>query len=48
MNDKKIKLAIVKDVIENKMPANRLFGLVIIDIDDGYVKLNVPFKELSN
>jgi len=27
------------------MPANKLFGLVIVDIDDGYVKLNVPFKE---
>ena len=46
MNDKnKIQLARVKDIIENKMPANRLFGLVIIDIDNGYVKLNVPFKE---
>ena len=45
MNDKTIKLARVKDIIENKMPANKLFGLVIIDIDDGYVKINVPFKE---
>ena len=46
MNDKnKIQLARVKDIIENKMPANRLLGLVIIDIDNGYVKLNVPFKE---
>ena len=43
MNDKKIKLAKVKDIIENKMPANKLFGLVIVAIDDGYVKLNVPF-----
>lgn len=45
MNDKKIKLAKVKDIIENKMPANKLFGLVIVEIDDGYVKLHVPFKE---
>ena len=45
MNDKKLKLAKVKNIIENKMPANKLFGLVIIDIDDGYVKINVPFKE---
>lgn len=45
MNDKKIKLALVKDIIENKMPANKLFGLIVIEIDVGYVKLHVPFKE---
>ena len=45
MNDKKIKLAKVKEIIENWMPVNKLFGLSVVDIDDGYVKLNVPFKK---
>ncbi len=45
MNDKKINLARVKEIIENKMPANKLFGLVVMDIDIGYVKIIVPFKE---
>jgi len=44
MNAKQIKLAKVKDIIENRMPANKLFGLVIVDLDDGYVKINVPFR----
>lgn len=45
MTDKKNKLARIKEIIENKMPANKLFGLVVIDIDVGYVKIIVPFKE---
>jgi len=45
MNDKRLNLAKVKDIIENKMPANKLFGLVVVKIDVGYVKLHVPFKE---
>ena len=45
MNDKKGKLEIVKEIIENRMPANKLFGLVVVDIDDGYVKINVPFRK---
>jgi len=45
MNDKKLNLAKVKDIIENKMPVNKLFGLEVVEIDVGYVKLHVPFKE---
>ncbi len=45
MNDKRLNLAKVKDIIENKMPANKLFGLVVVKIDVGYVKLHVPFKK---
>ena len=45
MNDKKGKLAKVKEIIENRMPANKLFGLVVVDIDDGYVKIRVPFRQ---
>ena len=45
MNDNKLNLARVKDIIENKMPANKLFGLEVVEIDVGYVKLNVPFRE---
>jgi len=45
MNNKKINLAKVKEIIENRMPANKLFGLVVVDIDDGYVKINVPFRK---
>ncbi|MBU0529545.1 PaaI family thioesterase [bacterium] len=45
MNDKKLNLAKVKDIIENKMPVNKLFGLEVVEIEVGYVKLHVPFKE---
>ena len=45
MNDKKIKLAKVKEIIENWMPVNKLFHLSVVDIDDGYVKINVPFRK---
>jgi len=45
MNDKKLNLAKVKDIIENKMPVNKLFGLEVVEIDVGYVKLHVPFKK---
>ena len=45
MNDKNGKLEKVKEIIENRMPANKLFGLVVVDIDDGYVKINVPFRK---
>ncbi|MCJ7802452.1 MAG: hotdog fold thioesterase, partial [Candidatus Marinimicrobia bacterium] len=45
MNDKIIDLVKVKEIIENKMPANKFFGLEVVEIEVGFVKLHVPFKE---
>ncbi|SDM97405.1 uncharacterized domain 1-containing protein [Daejeonella rubra] len=36
---------LIKQGIENLMPANRFFGIKIIEIQPGYVLLHVPFKE---
>ena len=40
-----IKFSILKNAVENQMPANRLFGLKILEIKDGYSKIHIPFKE---
>ena len=39
------KWNIIKMAIEQHMPANKIFGLKIIEIRDGYAKIHVPFKE---
>jgi uncharacterized protein (TIGR00369 family) len=39
------KHALIKQGIENLMPANKILGLKIMEIQTGYVLLHVPFKE---
>ncbi|MFT7613295.1 MAG: hypothetical protein ACI9J3_002267 [Parvicellaceae bacterium] len=39
------KLALLKMVIEQHMPANSIFGLKITELKSGFVKIHVPFKD---
>ncbi len=40
-----IKYNLLKHAIENQMPANKLFGLKIMELEEGYTKIHIPFKE---
>ncbi len=40
-----IKFNILKHAIENQMPANKLLGLEILELKEGYTKIHIPFKE---
>jgi len=39
------KFHILKHVIENEMPANKLLRLEILELKDGYTKIHIPFRE---
>lgn len=39
------KFILLKQVFENQMPANKFFGLKIIELKEGFVKVIIPFKE---
>lgn len=39
------KFAFLKQVFEAKMPVNKFFGLKIMELKEGFVKVHVPFKE---
>ncbi|MFT4544039.1 MAG: hypothetical protein ACI9UR_000519 [Bacteroidia bacterium] len=39
------KWDIIKMAIEESMPANKIFGVKITEIKEGYAKIHVPFKE---
>jgi len=41
---KENKLEILKHVIENEMPANKLLRLKILDLEDGFTKIHIPFR----
>ncbi|ESU18433.1 hypothetical protein FCR2A7T_29560 [Flavobacterium cauense R2A-7] len=36
---------LIKNAIENYMPANKIFGLKIMEIKPGFTYIHVPFKE---
>ncbi len=40
-----IKFNLLKHAIENQMPANKLLGLKILELQEGYTKIHIPFKE---
>jgi len=40
-----IKFGLLKHAIENQMPANKLLGLKILKLEEGYTKIYIPFKE---
>ncbi len=40
-----IKFGLLKHAIENQMPANKLLGLEILELEEGYTKIHIPFKE---
>ncbi|MCK5637949.1 MAG: PaaI family thioesterase [Flavobacteriaceae bacterium] len=35
----------MKNAIENQMPANKLLGLEILELKEGFTKIHIPFKE---
>jgi len=39
------KLAVLKQVFETQMPFNKLLGLKVIELKDGFTKILIPFKE---
>jgi len=39
------KFQLLKYAIENIMPANKILGLKIVDMEEGYVFIHIPFKE---
>ena len=43
--DKEQKIKLFREAFQNMMPANKLFGLIIEELEDGYTKIKVPFKE---
>ena len=40
-----IKYNLLKHAIEDQMPANKLLGLKILELKEGYTKIHIPFKE---
>lgn len=36
---------LLKHAIEKQMPANRLLGLKILELEEGFTKIHIPFKE---
>ena len=38
-------LKIVIDTFENKIPANKLLGLKVLKLEEGFVKIHIPYKE---
>ncbi len=36
---------LIKKAIEDYMPANRIFGLRVLEINSGYAHIHVPFKD---
>ena len=42
--EKEQRLALLKKVIEDQMPVNKLLGMEIIALNEGYAKVKVPFK----
>ena len=53
MNDKILNLAKVKDIIENKMPANNLIGMAWVRLYDevnlslGIIEKNIPALSIA-
>jgi uncharacterized protein (TIGR00369 family) len=43
--DEQEKLNLIKQGIEDLMPANKILGIQIIEIKSGYTLIRVPFKE---
>ena len=39
------KFDLLKQVFEDQIPANKLLGLKILEIKEGYTKIHIPFKE---
>ncbi len=39
------KFKILKQVVENQIPANKLLGLKVLELKEGYTKIHIPFKE---
>lgn len=39
------KFLLLKHAIENLMPANKILGLEIVDLEEGYAFIHIPFKE---
>ncbi|MBL7869950.1 MAG: PaaI family thioesterase [Flavobacterium lindanitolerans] len=39
------KFQLLKHAIENIMPGNKILGLKIVDMQEGYVFIHIPFKE---
>jgi len=39
------KFALLKQVFENQMPVNKLLGLEVVELKDGFAKIHIPFKE---
>lgn len=39
------KFQLLKSIIEDHVPANKIFGMKIIELKDGYAKIHTPFKE---
>lgn len=39
------KFELIKKAIEEYMPANKIFGLRVLEINPGYAHIHVPFKQ---
>ncbi|MEN8187328.1 MAG: PaaI family thioesterase [Bacteroidota bacterium] len=39
------RFEILKRVVEDQIPANKLLGLKILELKEGYTKIHIPFKE---
>jgi uncharacterized protein (TIGR00369 family) len=43
--NKENKFQILKHVIEDEMPANKLLHLKILDMEEGFTKIHIPFRD---
>ncbi len=43
--DDELKFNLLKQAIENQMPANKLLGLKIFELKNGFTKIHIPFRE---
>ncbi len=39
------RFTLLKQVVEDKVPANKLLGIRILEIKEGFTKIHIPFKE---
>ncbi|HHC80271.1 MAG TPA: hotdog fold thioesterase [Flavobacteriia bacterium] len=39
------KFSALKDIFEHQMPVNKLLGLKVVELKEGFTKIHIPFKE---
>jgi len=43
--EKNKRLQMIKETFQNVMPANKMLGMIIEELEEGYVKIHLPFQK---